>query len=81
MVNLGRLICKNSRSYLVMICIFQSKYWEGFPMLPKLCFGLGQVLTHYLLAKDYHVTLNDGSKLIEVKEKHHITAESDHLSQ
>lgn len=52
MVNLGRLTCKNSRSYLVMICIFQSKYWEGFPMLPKLGFGLGQVLTHDLLAKD-----------------------------
>lgn len=64
-----------------MICIFQSKYWEGFPMLWKFGFGLVQVLTHYLLAKDYHVTLNDGSKLIEVKEKHHITAESDHLSQ
>lgn len=63
-----------------MICIFQSKYWEGFPMLPKLGFRLGQVLTHYLLAKDYHVTFNDGSKLIAVK-KHQITAESDHLSQ
>ncbi|WP_179854762.1 hypothetical protein [Gilliamella sp. wkB171] len=50
-------------------------------MLLKLGFGLGQVLTHYLLAKDYHVTFNDGSKLIAVKEKHQITAESDHLSQ
>lgn len=52
MVNLGRLICKNCRSFWVMICIFQSKHWEGFPMLPKLGFELGQMLTHDLLAKD-----------------------------
>ncbi|WP_345492151.1 hypothetical protein [Orbus sasakiae] len=31
---------------------FQSKYWERFPMLQKLSFGLRQVLTHYLHAKD-----------------------------